>query len=74
MPDCELLPRCPFFHDKMKDMPAVAEALKKRLCRGDKTGCARYMVVAALGKGTAPEDLFPNHVDRAQKIIKEKTG
>ena len=69
MADCECLPRCPFFNDNMQNMPAAANLLKKRLCRGDNSQCARHMVLEAKGKEKVPADLTPNQVERAQALI-----
>lgn len=43
--------------------------IKRKLCRGDNTGCARYMVSKAVGKEHVPTNLIPNQVDRAEEII-----
>lgn len=69
MADCEMIKGCPFFHEKMPDMPAMANMIKRRYCLGDFSGCARYMVVQARGRGTVPGDLYPNQQDRARKLI-----
>ncbi len=69
MPDCENLARCPFFNDKMANMPSMSEMMKQKFCRGDKTLCARYLVCGALGKERVPADLFPNMTDRARQLI-----
>ncbi len=69
MADCECLPKCLFFNDKMHNMPAAANLLKKRLCQGDNSRCARHMVLVALGREKVPPDLSPNQVDRAQILI-----
>ena len=44
MSDCECLATCPFFNDKMAEMPAMAEMYKRNYCRGDSCTCARHMV------------------------------
>lgn len=67
--ECECLPECPFFHDRMKHMPTTAEVLKQRYCRGDSGACARCLIVKALGREAVPADLFPHEVDRAQRLI-----
>ena len=72
MPDCECLAACPFFNDKMADMPSMAGTYKNKYCRGDFLSCARYMVCKALGKEAVPKDLFPNQLSRAQKLIEGK--
>ncbi|WP_028315597.1 hypothetical protein [Desulfatibacillum aliphaticivorans] len=70
MADCECLAGCPFFNSKMaSSMTAVAQSMKKRLCQGDNTNCARYQVFKKLGKPKVPADLIPNQTDRAAQII-----
>ena len=72
MVECELLGSCIFFNDKMADMPATAEMMKNRLCRGNKLECARYMVYQQLGRPKVPLDLYPNDVEGAKLIISLK--
>ncbi len=72
MRECELLSNCIFFNDKMADMPATAEMMKNRLCRGNKLECARYMVSQHLGRAKVPLDLYPNDIERAKLIISLK--
>lgn len=67
MADCEKLSVCPFFTDKMLNMPNVSTLMKETYCRGDKFQCARYQVSKA--GITAPLDLFPSDLRRAQKIL-----
>ncbi len=69
---CPNLERCPFFHDRLKNMPATAELLKNEYCLGHGkhyTECARYKVASTLGKEFVPPDLFPNQEERALEII-----
>ena len=68
MADCECLPRCAFFNDKMQNMPA-AGLLQKRPCQGDNTNCARHMVLLAKERDKVPPDLTPNQVGRARECI-----
>ena len=69
MADCEKLEKCPFFLDKMANMPAVADLMKQEFCKGSKTDCARYMVSSA---GVAvPSDLFPNDREKAIQLCKK---
>ncbi len=70
MANCEKLEKCPFFHDKLANMPAVADLMKRQFCLEDKTGCARYMVSSA--GLPVPHDLFPNDNDRARQICMTK--
>jgi len=71
MAACEFISRCPFFNDRMKDMPAMSEIYKKNYCQGDHSNCARYQVREKLGTDKVPPDLFPNQHDRAMKLMAE---
>ncbi len=71
MADCECIPGCIFFNDKMANMPALANSYKRQYCKGDKSNCARYIIFKAKGKGRVPSDLFPNNQSKA-KVILEK--
>lgn len=70
--DCECLPKCPFFHDKMSAMPVMADLYKKNYCQGDNSTCARYEVFRALGPGSVPGDLYPNQMDRAKAFLERR--
>ncbi len=69
MADCERLSGCPFFNDKMANMPTMANLMKKKYCQGNKLYCARYTVFQKLGREKVPADLFPNQIERALEII-----
>jgi hypothetical protein len=69
MADCECLPKCPFFNDRMANRPATAELLKKQYCRGDNLGCARHQVKDALGSDMVPSDLLPAQTDKVKAIL-----
>lgn len=70
MPDCECIGGCPFFNDKMANMPRSANLFKQNYCKDDFTSCARYTVFKRLGKPAVPQDLFPNMKERAAQIIR----
>ncbi len=72
MPDCECLARCPFFNDKMSDMPAMSDLYKARYCRGEFDNCARFMIFKQKGREAVPADLFPNQIDRARALLAVK--
>ncbi len=70
---CPNLERCPFFGDRLENMPATAELLKSEYCLGEGKNykeCARYIVASTLGKEFVPPDLFPHQKERALEIIK----
>ncbi len=69
MAECECLPKCPFFHDKMAGRPATAQLMKNQFCLGDSTGCARHQVFLAAGSQNVPGDLFPSQTERVPGII-----
>ncbi len=69
MADCQCLPKCPFFNDRMKNMPSMANVYKKNYCRGNNSECARFMIFKAFGSDKVPITLFPNMVDEAKRII-----
>ncbi len=69
MAECECLPQCPFFHDRMSAMPTMADIFKARYCLGENFHCARHKVFETLGREHVPRDLFPNQLERALEII-----
>jgi hypothetical protein len=73
MSDCPSLSTCPFFNDKMKDMPATAAVIKRNYCQDDNSKCARFLVAKTLGKEKVPSDLYPVNLDKANIIIKENS-
>ena len=71
MAECELIQKCIFFNNKMKDMPATADIIKNKFCKNDFISCARYRVAKSLGREKVPADLFPQQAEKADKIIDE---
>ncbi len=72
MAECECLPRCPFFHDQMESMPAMAEMVKAQYCSGDRADnmkCARHMVFVVRGRDGVPSDLYPSELARAEALL-----
>jgi hypothetical protein len=69
MADCECLPGCLFFNDKMADSTGLGKIYKKKYCQGDNSKCARYMVFKKLGKQMVPPDLYPNMIEQAQGLL-----
>jgi hypothetical protein len=67
MGKCERLEKCPFFNDKLANMPKTAELIKKNNCLSDPQKCARYIVFKA--GLNVPQDLFPYDLERAEKIL-----
>ena len=69
MTNCEKIAECMFFNDKLTNMPAVADIIRKSFCHGDYTRCARYMVTEVFGIESIPSDLFPGNSVRAKIIL-----
>jgi len=69
MADCECLPKCPFFHDRMESMPAMAELMKQNYCTGNWARCARHQVFSVKGRDGVPSDLFPNQQERVAGLL-----
>ena len=69
MAHCELIEKCLFFSDKLKNMPSASETMKKLYCRWNYAKCARYKVAIVLGKENVPLDLFPGDTLRAEDIL-----
>jgi hypothetical protein len=69
MTDCEWLAKCPFFNDKLKNMPTASDTMKNMYCRWNFAKCARYKVAVILGKKKVPTDLFPGDSHRADVIL-----
>lgn len=69
MADCELLEKCLFFNDKLKNMPAASDTLKNIYCRWNFIKCARYKVAGVVGREKVPADLFPGDFRKATAFL-----
>jgi hypothetical protein len=70
MENCPSIEKCPFFNDRMSNMPGMANVYKAKYCKGKHSDCARWMVCQALGKDKVPGDLFPNQLERVSTLLK----
>lgn len=71
MSECPNLGGCPFFNDRMNNMPSMSAVYKRNYCKSDFDSCARYMIATKLGKEKVPPNLYPNMKDEALRIISE---
>ena len=71
MERCKFLNGCLFFNDQMKEMPTVADMMKRLYCLWHYEQCARYKVATTLGKKKIPADLFPNDTTRAKILVND---
>ncbi|HHU29634.1 MAG TPA: hypothetical protein GXZ53_02945 [Firmicutes bacterium] len=69
---CENIKVCLFYNDKMDIDSALGKMYKRKYCEGDKTICARYIVVSRIGRENVPANLYPNMHERAKKILEER--
>jgi hypothetical protein len=69
MVECDRVSTCPFFNDRMDDMPASATLLKMQYCQGDFESCARFRVESKLGSTSVPDSLFPEDSSVADRIV-----
>ena len=66
---CPVLDNCPFFKDKLNNMPPNAEVYKVNYCINDSFKCARLLTARILGVNSVPSNLLPSEMNRAEKII-----
>jgi len=69
--ECPLIARCPFFSDRLVNMPAVANLAKNNYCRtSTHKDCARYRVASKIGSKHVPADLFPDQLVRVDAVLR----
>lgn len=68
MAECECLPKCPFFNDRMLEKPVTTKMMKAQYCLGSNIECARHQVFKALGSENVPSDLYPSQRERSLLI------
>jgi len=69
MAECECLPKCPFFNDRMANKPATAQLMKNQYCLGDSTDCARHQVKVVAGSENVPADLYPGQTEKVKGVL-----
>lgn len=72
MAKCRFVKICPFYNGRMTSLAHLAEQFKQTYCTGNNFRCARYLLAMSLGHNNVPEDLYPNQMPRAEKIMEEK--
>lgn len=66
---CTLADDCSFYLVSMQDRPCTAAIYREKFCDFAFEQCARHLIARTVGREHVPADLYPNHTDRAQKII-----
>jgi len=69
MVECDKSSTCPFFNDRLENMPTAATLLKLQYCEGDFEHCARFRVETKLGSTSVPGTLFPEDSATADRIV-----
>ncbi len=47
MPDCKLMPTCPYFNGEFQESPGMTSELKAEYCHDEYGRCGRYMLYKA---------------------------
>ena len=68
---CEKLQKCPFYQGKMDINKGIGAMYKARYCEEDKTKCARYIVATQLGAEFVTNNLYPNMIEKAKRLLAE---
>lgn len=69
MTECHLLEGCQFCNGRHDVSPSFVELLMELYCKRHFNNCARYKIATTLGGPKVPPDLFPNNIERANKIL-----
>ncbi len=69
MVECDKSSTCPFFNDRLENMPTAATLQKLQYCEGDFERCARFRVETKLGSTSVPGTLFPEDSATADRIV-----
>ena len=71
MVECNKLRECPFFNDKMANMPATSVLFKAKYCNSGFNECARFVMSNIVDISEVPPDLFPNQHERVNQLLFE---
>ena len=66
---CPDLLVCPFYNNRLRNMPGGANLQKLHYCENRSDKCARSIVANTLGLHAVPDDLLPYDVQSARKMI-----
>ncbi len=67
---CPHIEMCSLFHRTLADLPALATIYRNLYCRDRPDVCARYLIMEKLGRDKVPSSLYPNQIDRADRLIR----
>jgi hypothetical protein len=69
MPECSMIPNCPFFQGDVPGLPRISDYLISTYCMGDYRFCARHIALAELGPDGVPQDILPHETNRIKKMF-----
>lgn len=72
MAECELFKQCPFA-DERRPADGCGIVCRSKYCRGNPDACARHLVFKSLGRSAVPNDLQPHMLDRARRMVRDKS-
>lgn len=70
---CPVLEHCPFFKDKLTNMPPNTEFYKINYCINDSSKCARLLTARILGVNSVPSNLLPSEMSKAEGLINSQS-
>lgn len=72
MAECKYVPQCPFYHNRMEEIPGTGERIRDQYCRNQPEDCARYKLYELVDHRSVPYNLFPHQRSRVPAILLEK--
>lgn len=70
---CDRLEICASFRTEMKRLPAMMHVIQDKYCAGDSQLCARKLIAVSMGAQGVPDDLYPNDMGRAARLLNDRT-
>lgn len=66
---CPYLFVCPFYNDRLDNMPGGSNLQKLHYCENRSDSCARAIITDTLGVAAVPDDMMPHDIQRARKTL-----
>lgn len=68
---CEQLSCCALIREKSDVVPLTIDIMKMKYCVGDKTRCARYLLLQVFEMRDIPGELWPSDEVKALALMEE---
>ena len=70
---CSYLATCSFYNNPLVCKTEAGELLRQNYCeKGNVENCARLLVASNLGLEYLDDNLFPNMMDKARNLLKQR--